>query len=345
MTVTLKDIAAVAGVSHSTVSRALNGNPMIPPETAVRIRKIADELGYVPNTIASGLRRTHSKVLGVLVRRIDDAFLAEVLQGIEDVLYAEGYGLFLATSRRKPEREQAIFRSMSERRVDGVIVCSTEVSQEHLHQLSKFGVPTVLINNQAAIEMAHSVTHDDMSGGLALTRHLIELGHSRIAYLGHSRTGRITRDRLAGYKEALNQAGLPYRAEYVAAGPNGSAEGGAMGMEKLLKVDVRPTAVVCFNDMMAIGAMHALRQAGFGVPEDCSVTGFDNIPLSQYVNPPLTTFHQPRYELGTEAAEMMLRLLSRKHKNLNAAETIALRGRLVVRESSGPPPDGTRNGQ
>lgn len=337
MTITLKDVAKVAGVSHSTVSRALHGNPMIPPATTARIRKIADELGYVPNTVASGLRRTHSKVLGVLVRRIDDAFLAEVLQGIEDVLYAEGYGLFLATSHRDPEREKAIFRSMSERRVDGVIVCSTDVDEEHLRQLSEFGVPAVLINNQAATEMAHSVSHDDVAGGLALTRHLIELGHSRIAYLGHSRTGRITQDRLEGYKRALSQSGLEFCPEYVAAGPKGTAEGGAIGMSKLLVIEVRPTAVVCFNDIMAIGGMHALQQAGLRVPADCSVTGFDNIPLSQYVNPPLTTFHQPRYELGTEAAEMMLRLLSRKEKRLDSAEIISLRGQLVVRASTASP--------
>ena len=338
MTVTLKDIAKVAGVSHSTVSRALHGNPMIPPATTARIRKLADELGYVPNTVASGLRRTHSKVLGVLVRRIDDAFLAEVLQGIEDVLYAEGYGLFLATSHRDPEREKAIFRTMSERRVDGVIVCSTEVDEEHLRQLGEFGVPTVLINNQAATETAHSVSHDDVAGGRTLTRHLIKLGHSRIAYLGHSRTGRITQDRLEGYKQALCQAGLEFCPEYVAAGPNGTAEGGVIGMSKLLAGEVRSTAIVCFNDIMAIGAMHALQQAGLSVPKECSVTGFDNIPLSQYVNPPLTTFHQPRYELGTEAAEMMLRLLSRKEKSLDSAEIISLRGQLVVRASTAPPP-------
>jgi len=338
MTVTLKDIAREAGVSHSTVSRALHNNPMIPPKTAARIRKIADELGYVPNTVASGLRRTHSKVLGVLARRIDDAFLAEVLQGIEDILYAEGYGLFLATSHRDPEREKTIFRNMSERRVDGVIVCSTEVDEEHLRQLSEFGVPTVLINNQAATDMAHSVCHDDEGGGLALTRHLLELGHRRIAYLGHSGTGRTTQERLQGYKQALKQAGLPFCPEHVAAGPNGTAEGGTIGMNKLLAVEVRPTAVVCFNDIMAIGAMHAVRQAGLTVPEDCSITGFDNIPLSQYVNPPLTTFHQPRYELGAEAAEMMLRLLSRRNKKLDAAEIISLRGRLVVRTSTAPPP-------
>lgn len=337
MAVTLKEIAKAAGVSHSTVSRALQGNPMIPPKTTERIRKIADELGYVPNTMASGLRKTHSKVLGVLVRRIDDAFLAEVLQGIEDVLHAEGYSLFLATSHRDPEREKVIIRTMSERRVDGVLICSTEVDQAHLHQLSQFGVPTVLINNLATEYTTHSVCHDDVSGGFEVTRHLLELGHTRIAYLGNKRSGRITKDRLRGYKQALTQAGITLRPEYIAAAPNGTTEGGATGTEELLKNEPRPTGIVCFNDIMAIGAMYALRKAGLGVSEDCSVTGFDNIPLSKHINPSLTTFHQPRHELGVEAAEMMLRLLNRKNRNVDAAELITLRGELVVRESTAAP--------
>ncbi|MCG8352528.1 MAG: LacI family transcriptional regulator [Chloroflexales bacterium] len=337
MAVTLKDIAQATGVSLSTVSRALHGNPMIPAKTTEYIRKIADELGYVPNTVASGLRKTYSKVLGVLVRRIDDAFLAEVLQGIEDVLYAEGYSLFVATSHRNPEREKAIFRTMSERRVDGALICSTEVDQAHLHQLSQFGVPTVLINNLATEDTTHSVCHDDISGGFDLTRHLIELGHTRIAYLGNKRSGRITKDRLRGYKQALIQDGLTLRPEYIAAAPNGTTEGGVIGTQELLRSEPRPTAIVCFNDILAIGVMYALRKAGLHVPVDCSVTGFDNIPLSEHINPSLTTFHQPRYELGVEAAEMMLRLLSRKNKNVNAAEVITLRGKLIVRESTMAP--------
>ena len=337
MTVTIKDIAKAAGVSHSTVSRALHDNPMIPLETRKRIRKIAEALGYVPNTMARSLKQTHSKVLGVVVRRIDDAFLAEVLQGIEDVLYAQGYSLFLATSHRDPQREEAIFRTMSERRVDGALICSSDVNQGHLRQLNQFGIPTVLINNQATEYKAHSVCHDDVNGGWTLTRHLVELGHTRIAYLGNRRTGRITEDRLQGYRQALSQAGIPLRSEYVAAGPNGSSEGGVIGARALLKSIPRPTAIVCFNDIMAIGALYALREVGLRVPGDCSVTGFDNIPLSQHITPPLTTFHQPRYELGVEAAKMILRLLNQETRNVDAAEMITLRGELVVRESTLPP--------
>lgn len=337
MKVTLKDIAKAAGVSHSTVSRALHGSPVIPPHTRERIRRIANELGYVPNTMARGLKQTHSDVLGVIVRRIDDAFLAEVLQGIEDVLYGEGYGLFLATSHRDRQREQIIFRTMSERRVDGVLICSTQVDREHLRQLNRFGIPTVLINNQASEDVAHSVSHDDVAGAYAVTQHLIELGHTRIAYLGNQRTGRITENRYQGYRQALLEAGIALRPEYAAAGPNGTAQGGASGAKQLLDIRPLPSAIVCFNDIMAIGAMHALRAAGRVVPTECSVSGFDNIQLSQYVNPPLTTFHQPRYELGAEAAEMMLRLLKRRDKNLDATETVTLRGSLVVRDSTARP--------
>jgi DNA-binding LacI/PurR family transcriptional regulator len=310
---------------------------MIPLETTARIRQIADELGYVPNTMARGLRRASSRVVGALVRRIDDAFLAEVLQGIEDVLYGEGYSLFLATSHRDPEREKAIIRTMSERRVDGVLVCSSEVNQQHLQQLSRFGVPVVLINNMAPDEIAHTVCHDDVAGAYALAQYLIGLGHTRIAYLGNRRTGRITQDRLLGYRRALTQAGIVSRPDYIVAGPHGSSEGGAIATLELLRADPPPTAILCFNDIMAIGALHTLHESGRRVPEDCSVTGFDNIPLSRYVVPALTTFHQPRYELGVEAAEMMLRLLDRRRKSLNTAEIITLRGELVVRDSTAPP--------
>lgn len=337
MTVTIKDIAKVAGVSYSTVSRALHGNPMIPPDTTMKIRTIAEELGYVPNSVARGLRMTQSGVIGILVRRIDDPFLAEVLQGAEDVLSGEGYSLFVATSRRDAERETLIFRTMSERRVDGVIICSSNVGQRHLQSLSAFGVPTVIITNQSNDDIAHSIYHDDVSGGFAVTQHLIELGHQRIAYLGNERTGRITQERLHGYKAALSQAEITVNPSYIVAAPNGTSEGGAATVAQLMANTIPPTAIVCFNDLMAIGAMFTLREQGLQIPVDCSITGFDNIQLSQYIIPPLTTFHQPRYELGSEAAAMMLRLLNRKTSNFSTTEVVTLKGDLVVRQSTSSP--------
>ncbi|MCI0395917.1 MAG: LacI family transcriptional regulator [Chloroflexi bacterium] len=338
MAVTIKSIAKVANVSHTTVSRALRGHPAIAQETTARIHQIANELGYVPNTVARGLKTSRSHVLGVVVRRIVDPFFSEVLNGIEDVLHAEGYSLFLASSNRDPKREKAIVRTMSERRVEGVIFCSTQVGQEHQRYLERLGVPRVLINNQDPGDtLAYSIFHDDVYGSYELTHYLIGLGHRRIAYLGNQRGGRTSEDRRQGYEQALQEAGLPVQPGYVVNGPNGVPAGGAESAGQFLALAERPTAIVCYNDMMAIGAIRTLIEAGLRVPDDCSITGFDNVELSAYVTPPLTTFDQPKYELGRQAATMMLRLLEDRTA---APETSikVLRGKLCIRDSAGPPP-------
>ncbi len=333
MAVTIKDIAEIAQVSHTTVSRALRNHPAIAKETAARIQKIADELGYVPNTVARGLKTRSSRVLGVIVRRIDDPFFGEVVDGIEEALQAEGYSLFLAASHRDPEREKGIIRAMSEHRVDGVIICSTQIGVEQVAQLQKFGVPAVLVNNQARETLTSSVFHDDEHGSYEMTRYLIGLGHTRIGYLGNANAGKTNEDRLRGYQRALAEAGLPVEEAFIKAGPNGLAEGGALAMQDCLQLAQRPSALLCYNDMMAIGAIQTLQTAGFRVPEDCSIAGFDNISLSAYVTPPLTTFHQPKKEIGREAAQMMLRRLQAQEKNA-APEIKLLRGKLIARAST-----------
>jgi DNA-binding LacI/PurR family transcriptional regulator len=337
--VTIKDIAEVAGVSHTTVSRALRGNPRISAVTIRRIQLIAEELGYVPNNVARGLKTSRSQVLGVIVRRIVDPFFSEVLQGIEDVLHEAGYSLFLAASLQDPEREREIIQAMGERRVDGVIACSTQIWPGNLRHLDRFRVPLVLINNQSIDEPnIQSVYHDDAYGSRQLMQHLLGLGHTSIACIGNARGGRTNAERIQGYQEALVQAGLDLDPNYVAIGTNGQPDGGVQGMKALLTLAERPTAVVCYNDMMAIGAIQAVQQAGLHVPDDVSITGFDNIELAAYVTPPLTTFHQPKYELGREAAIMMLRVLTDKVAIIRSTpEVVMLRGELTVRDSTAPP--------
>jgi DNA-binding LacI/PurR family transcriptional regulator len=338
LAVTIKDVAKEAGVSHTTVSRALRDHPAISIKTTNRIRKIADELGYVPNTVARGLKTSRSGVLGVIVRRIVDPYFIEVLHGIEDVLQAEGYSLFLAASNKDLEREKKIIRTMSEHRVDGVIICSTQVSQGHQRQLNKLGVPSVLINNQALDDVpAPSVFHDDANGSRLSTMHLIELGHSKICYLGNDRAGKTNEDRLCGYKKALQDNDLPIRPAYIIKGENGLAEGGAMAAKQVLLLPDRPTAIICYNDMMAIGVIRTLTQAGLRIPEDCSIVGFDNIELSAFTQPPLTTFDQPKYEIGRVAAQMMLIVLEANAVKAPCAEVKVLRGELKIRSSTAPP--------
>lgn len=340
MAVTIKDIAKLAGVSHSTVSRALHGHPGIAPETVARIKHIAGELGYVPSAVARGLKTNRSQALGVIVSRIDDPFFGEILQGIEDVSQQAGYSLFVAASQRNFEREQVIVQAMGERRVDGLIICSTNFEKEHENKLKAYGIPIVAVDNQALSDYQYSIYHDDFFGSQQATGHLVELGHRRIAYLGNQEAGRTTQDRLDGFCQALRAADCPVRDEYIYHGPNGLPEGGVAGAQYFVELPESPTAIVCFNDMMAVGVLHGLKASGVAVPQECSVVGFDNINISAYTDPPLTTFEQPKYQLGSAAAGMMMKLLDSSSDGGAPAqpENRILRGKLVVRQSSAPPP-------
>lgn len=337
MAVTIKDIAEVAGVSHTTVSRALRGNSRISSETIRRIQQIATDLGYVANTAARGLKTNRSRVLGVIARRIDDPFFSGVLQGIEEMLHEAGYSLFLAASHRDPGREKAIMQAMGERRVDGIIISSTQIRPEHIRQLDQFDVPLVLINNQAIDQPdIHSVYHDDYFGSQVVTRYLLELGHRRIAYLGNENGGKTNSERLQGYQDAMSEADVVVNPAWQLMGANGQPDGGAEAMARLLQLAERPTAVVCYNDLMAIGAMQTAYQQHLLIPNDISVTGFDDIELAGYVTPSLTTFHQPKRELGREAAAIMLRVLNNDGKTAVSGQSdlIMMRGELIQRQST-----------
>jgi len=336
--VTIKDIAKQAGVSHSTVSRALHGSPLISDETIERIRQIAVEMGYFPSAAARSLKTNRSRALGVIVSAIDDPFFSEILQGIEEIAQERGYSLLMAASQRAPEREQAIVQDMRERHVDGLIICSGSFNASQQRKLLEFGIPIVVINNQAAEEYRYSIYHDDVDGSRQVTRHLIELRHQRIAYLGNSLSGRTTLDRLTGFRQEMDAAGLAIPAEYMHEIPGGRPEDGLVALNHFLSLPQRPTALFCFNDMLAIGVLNGLNMAGIRVPEDISVVGFDNIIFSAYTNPPLTTLDQPKHYIGAEAARLILGLLdSLTGEEPPEQEIQKLKGRLLVRQSTVPP--------
>ncbi len=338
MTVTIKDIARAAKVSHSTVSRALSGNSGIPEETAERIKKIASSMGYVPSAVARSLKTNRSQVLGVIVSRIDDPFFSEILQGIEDVIQAEGYSLFVAASNRDDAREKTIAQTMLEHRVDGLIVGTTQFGEEHYNLLHQFGFPIVAVGNRELNEMQYTVYHDDIYGSSEVTRHLIELGHHRIGFLGNARAKRTTEGRLRGFQQEMKAAKLAVRKEDIFVTEFDQIQGGEAGAQYFMNLVERPTAIMCFNDMMAIGMMKAFRLAGVKIPQEVSVVGFDDIPFAAYTSPSLTTFEQPKYQLGYEAAKMMSRLLhAESGAVLEGSQAKMLRGKLIIRETTASP--------
>jgi DNA-binding LacI/PurR family transcriptional regulator len=332
MVVTIKDVARKAGVAHTTVSRALRGNPLISPATTERVRQIASEMGYQPSAAARSLKTKRSRVLGVIVSAIDDPFFSEILQGIDDVAQQSGYSLFIAASQRDLNHERAIVRTMREHRVDGVILCSTPFSAEQSKQLRLYEIPIVVINNQSAEDYRFSIYHDDLDGSHQVMKHLIGLGHQRIAYLGYTRSGRTNTKRLAGYREQMQETGLTIHNGYEFEVSTSDPAGGQSATSHFLTLSPRPTAIFCYNDMLAIGVLRGLQESGLRIPEDCSVAGFDNITFSAFTNPPLTTFDQPKRTIGAQAAQLVLGLLD--DKDAFGEKIQMLKGRLLVRNST-----------
>jgi DNA-binding LacI/PurR family transcriptional regulator len=339
MPVTIKDLAKIAGVSHTTVSRALRDHPAIAQDTTDRIKRIAAEQGYLPSAVARGLKTRQSRVLGVIVGAIDDPFWSEVLQGIDDVLHPAGYSLFVVASHHEPQREKEIAKAMIERRVDGVILCSPTFRSEHGELFREHELPCVVVNNQGAVEHQYSIYHDDVFGSRQITRHLIELGHQAIAYLGNRAGGRTNQDRLEGWRQEISADHLTLPADYVYHAPEDTPAGGFSGAQRLLALNEPPTAIACYNDAMAVGVYSALSQCGVRIPQDISVTGFDNISLAGYLIPPLTTYHQPKQKLGKSASQLMLQLLEHQASGKPPLErhNAVLSGELRVRSSTSPP--------
>lgn len=331
MRVSIKDVARVAGVSHSTVSRALAHSPLIPEKTRQRIERIAERLGYTPNAIARGLVTQQTCAVGVIVTSIADPFVAEIVRGIEQVAGDNGYRVVLGMSHNDPDREVNAVKALREWRVDAVIVASSRVGALYQPLLHEIGAPIVLINNQnqQKSRMIHSVIVDDVRGGELATQHLLSLGHRVIGHVRGPMGYRAAQNRLAGYRRALRQAGIPYDRTLVCNG-DGRVTGGEQ-IVQLLEHRPMPTAVFCYNDMTAIGALRALKQRGIRVPQDISLVGFDNILFAMYVDPPLTTIAQPMFEMGQSAMQMALTLIKDPRAPI---EDMIIQGKLIVREST-----------
>lgn len=333
--VSIKDIARTAGVSHSTVSRALSDSPLVKTETKARIQRLAREMGYSPDARARSLVMGQTRTVGVVVTTIVDPFVTEVVQGIESTAHDHDYTVLLCSSNAEPEREIAAVEMLRSKRVDGVIVTSSRVGALYLDHLERIGVPIVLINSHSEQggRYTYSVSVDNVRGGQCATNHLIQLGHRRIAYVSRPTDFKSDRERLAGYRLALDEAHIPFDPDLIVPG-TGRAGGGERALPVLMALAEPPTAVFCYNDMMAIGLLRAARETGLAVPTDLAVVGFDDVLLASYVFPPLTTIAQPKIDMGQRAMEMALALIKTEDPVKAGISDIVVKGQLIVRESS-----------
>ncbi len=345
---TIADVAARAGVSTATVSRVLASGAWGRPDTRRRVLAAARELDYRPSGVARSLKLRTTDTLGLLITDIQNPFYAHLVRSIDDAARVHGFALLLGNGAENAEREAAYLELLASRRVDGLIIAATSLTARHRRWLRHSPVPLVLVNCALPTARVPAILSDNRAGALAATRHLLGLGHCAIGHLAGDLANPAAAERLAGVREALGEAGLDPAALAISES-DGHVAGGERAMKKLLRRARSTTGVICFNDLTAVGALRALRTEGCRVPQDVSVVGFDDIDLAAYVQPALTTVRQPLAEMGRWAVETLAQRLRSPTGNgpeadpFEAAPTVRLPVRLVVRESTGPAPaDRTR---
>jgi DNA-binding LacI/PurR family transcriptional regulator len=333
---TIRDVARRAGVSVSTVSYVMNGTGPVAADTRSRVLAAIREVGFEPNQAARSLKRGRAAAIGLIVPDLRNEFFAMVAEGVQDVAFSRDVLVVLCSSNADVERETSSARLLRRRRVDGVVYLSgTGVSPGALFELAERG-PVVFVDELIAGLEVPFVGSDNRRGARAVAEHVLGRGHRRLAVIGGPPALWTAEQRLAGYREAMAGAGLDPDSIRVEPGDY-RLESGYRLSRALLEVpaDRRPTALLCANDLMAMGALQHCRKAGIRVPEEVSVAGFDDIPVAPLLSPPLTTVRQPAREMGQRAAELLLGLLS--GPAVARLDRPLLPVELRIRESVAPP--------
>lgn len=309
MSVTIKDIAKVAGVSYATVSRALNDHPEISEETRQRIKEIAREMGYTPNAVARGLVKKNTEMIALIIPDITNPFYPEVARGVEDFARENGYCVFLCNTDWNEQNEQKYLKILKERRVDGIIIAPVSADTYGYVSQENIGIPVVYIGNRVEEPTSSFVVIDDFKAAYIATEYLIKLGHRNIAFIGGHDSSTSHTDRINGYKHALRENGLEADINSIS-GYSFRKESGYGTFLEMIKNRKVPTAVVAENDIIALGIMESAERHGYRVPEDISIIGIDDIEFGTLPKVNLTTVAQPKFEIGQKACEILLDLIS-----------------------------------
>ncbi len=333
---TLKDLARLAGVHPSTVARVLNGDPQqrVRPEVRDRIVTLARTHGYQPNGLARALRLKRSQVIGTMIPDISNPFFAAMFRGIEDTLACQDFSVILANTDDEPRRELRSMNVLRERQVDGLILATARRHDPAIASLAADRYPFVLVNRHTDPISANAVVPDDYNGAAVAVDHLVALGHRRVAHIAGSLEISTGYNRRRGYLDALARHGLAADPALLVTGSYRET-GGHDAMLALLALPERPTAVFAVNDLAAMGAIRAAREAGLAVPGDVSIVGFNDLAECARMTPTLTTLHVPLHDMGVAAATRILALLGGEDA---APEPAILPVELVQRESTGPVP-------
>lgn len=334
MTVTIRDVAKAAGVSITTVSRALNGYSDVNLDTKRKIQEVAERLNYRPSQVARSLVMNRTRTIGLLISDFNrepggQFFMFDVLAGIHERLAMMGYDLTLVSTTTAQQRLISYLDLCTERRFDGVIVMGIRLDDPYVHEVVEAPLPSVVIDLPLISKHCAYVMTDNVNGARFAVRHLLDKGHRKIGFVnGHSQAA-VSIDRRRGYEEALRSAGIAFAEDWVYEA-DFTLNGGARGLGALRERHPDMTAIFFASDLMAIGALRHCKERGISVPADLAIVGFDNIDLTEFVSPTVSTVAQPRFEMGTTATDLLIGMLDGNR----AAEGRMLSPELIVRETS-----------
>jgi len=332
-TPTVKDVAKQAGVSVATVSRVVNRQGNVSQEVRDRVKRAVESLGYQPSRTAQRLRAKRGHVIGLVISDIQNPYFTAVARGIEDVAYRHGHSLILCNTDEDAEKERLYLDVMRAEAVAGVILATTLEENPEVRRLVEGGIPVVAMDRRLSDPGIDSVLVDSVQGTLDLMAHLIDLGHRRIGFIGGPTTITTMRERRDGYVLAHQQRGLAVSLELMRFA-NPKQAGGYACAQELLQLQTPPTAILAGNNLMTMGALVALRERGWRIPEDISLVCFSDMPWFGLLQPPLTVIYQPDYELGQRAAELLVERLEQPNKPVSHLQ---LNLKLIVRASTGRP--------
>jgi LacI family transcriptional regulator len=328
--VTIIDVAQEAGVSYATVSRVLNNDSHVKPDTRERVIRSITRLGYTVNQQARMLAGGRSHVIGLLVPDLGTGYIGEIIRGIDEALGAAQYDLMLYTTHRRKTKESAYVTSLTQGMTDGLLLVLPRDPEEYLISLRMRHFPYVLIDHQGIGDVESAAGATNWQGGYDATDYLIDLGHRRIGFITGTLDLGCSRDRLDGYRAALSARQIPIDSCLIREGDFNQPTG-YQATQDLLDLPEPPTAIFASNDVMAFGVMEAVRDRGLRIPEDISIVGFDNIPQAEHVSPQLTTVQQPLADMGREATRMLLALIQDPERPYRHVE---LPTQLIVRAST-----------
>lgn len=327
---TLKDVAAEAGVSPSTVSRALLGSPSISEPTRMRISEIAERLNYRPNILARSLRISKTKIIGIIIPDNSNPYFASLIKGIETMASEKDYTVVIINTDEQSKLENKAIAALSELRVAGLL--AVPVNIENYNNLQ---MPLVFLTRFKRVEEFNTfnyVINDNFKGAYLAASHLIERGRDKIYFINGPKSVPTSTERLEGYKKALGNAGIKYNEKLVIYG-NLTMKDGYAAANTLLAWEEPPFGVFCYNDYTAIGVMRAIREHGLRVPGDISLVGYDDIEILSYMEVPLTTVRQARYTIGSRGAELLINMIENQEKYRQRFEII-LEPELIIRETT-----------